>query len=339
MVLAEPAFPLSTFSTTESVPVELLPSENRDTAGAVWRGLELTIGAGLTNSWDWVETWLNHFGDLIPHHFAVAPGRNDFRGIALLTLGVGQSRGPVPIRTLHLGTAGEPDADTIRVEYNRLLVSPADRASFASGLLDAIRSAELHWDVLALDGFAPEEIEPILLLDSGFAVTHKVCHVAELQPMRDGDAFAGFKKSIVAKIQKNRRRFEERFGPITTTWAETVDDGLSILREMIPHHQERWQRIGLPGCFASPRFTGFHEELVGRLLPKGQIALFRVGAGDQLIGIFYGFVESGVLYHYQWGLASFDQNSLSPGFVVSMNSTGWRATSATSASCRTLGAT
>jgi CelD/BcsL family acetyltransferase involved in cellulose biosynthesis len=134
--------------------------------------------------------------------------------------------------------------------------------------------------------------------------------------MRDGDAFAGFKKSIVAKIQKNRRRFEERFGPITTTWAETVDDGLSILREMIPHHQERWQRIGLPGCFASPRFTGFHEELVGRLLPKGQIALFRVGAGDQLIGIFYGFVESGVLYHYQWGLASFDQNSLSPGFVV-----------------------
>jgi CelD/BcsL family acetyltransferase involved in cellulose biosynthesis len=134
--------------------------------------------------------------------------------------------------------------------------------------------------------------------------------------MRDGGGLADLKKETVVKIRKNRRRFEELYGPLRATWAESVDEGLAIFREMIPLHQERWQRIGEPGCFASPRFTGFHEEAIRRLLPKGQVVLFRVAAGEQVVGIFYGFVEAGVLYHYQWGLARFAQNSLSPGFVV-----------------------
>ncbi len=252
----------------------------------------------------------------MPHHFGVASGPNGVVGVALLTHGVGQTRGPIPVRTLHLGTAGEPPPDTIWVEYNRFLVMPEHRSSFAAGLLRTVRSADVPWDVLALDGFEPAKIEPFLRLDSGFEVTRKVCHVANLATMRDSGAFAGFKRETVAKIRKNRRKFDERFGPITTTWAETVEDGLEILRELIPLHQDRWQRIDQPGSFASPRFSAFHQELIRRLLPKGQIVLFRVTAGEQIIGTFYGFVEAGVIYHYQWGLAQFDQNSLSPGFVV-----------------------
>src|SRR5262249_59597271 len=104
---------------------------------AIWRRLETTIGCGLTNSWDWVESWLAQFGKTVPHRFAVATGSGGVRGIALLTSGVGQTRGPVPVRTLHLGTAGEPPEDTIWVEYNRLLVAPRDRPSFAAALLRA----------------------------------------------------------------------------------------------------------------------------------------------------------------------------------------------------------
>ncbi|HKG24050.1 MAG TPA: GNAT family N-acetyltransferase, partial [Thermomicrobiales bacterium] len=295
---------------------DLVPANERARVATTWRELEATVGAGLTNSWDRVECWLRHYGDLVPHHFVVASGPHGAAGIALLTHGVGQKRGPFPIRSLHLGTAGEPPADTIWVEYNRLLVGTEDRSSFAAGLLGTVKATHLLWDILELHGFAPEEVETILSLEQGFKVSRRACYVADLRQMRDGHLFEGFKKEIVVKIRKDRHRFEERFGPITTTWAETVDDGLAILRELIPLHQERWQRIGEPGCFASTRFTGFHEDLIRRLLPKGQIVLFRVQAGEQLIGTFYGFVEGGVLYHYQWGLAQFDQNSLSPGFVV-----------------------
>lgn len=307
---------LSIGTIANTVAIELHPASEIAQVAAIWQQLESTVGSGLTNGWDWIETWLNHYGDIVPHRFAVAIGPNGVCGVALLTHGVGQTRGPIPVRTLHLGTAGEPPSATIWVEYNRFLVEAGYRSSVAAGLLRTVRSAHLPWDVLELDGFEPDEVEPFLRLDSGFEVTRKVCHVANLARMRENGAFAGFKRETVAKIRKNRRRFEERFGPITTTWAETVEDGLEILRELIPLHQDRWQRAGQPGTFASPRFTAFHQELIRRLLPKGQIVLFRAKAGEQMIGTFYGFVEAGVIYHYQWGLAQFDQNSLSPGFVV-----------------------
>lgn len=303
-------------STAETLTIALHAAAAVGEVAAIWRRLEASIGCGLTNSWDWVESWLDQFGETVPHRFAVATGSGRVRGVALVTTGVGQTRGPIPVRTLHLGTAGERQEDTTWVEYNRVLVAPNDRSAFAAALLRTIRSARLPWDILELGGFPPEEVDPFLRLDAGFRIQRKVCHVAELRDMRDGGGFAGLRKDTIAKIRKNRRRFEELFGPITATWAESVDDGLAVFRELIPLHQERWQRIGAPGCFASPRFTGFHEELIRRLLPKGQIVLFRVAAGDRIIGIFYGFVEAGVVYHYQWGLAQFDQNSLSPGFVV-----------------------
>jgi hypothetical protein len=314
--LAMRVMTLSIGTIAKTVAIELHPATDVALVAGIWQQLESTLGPGLTNGWDWVETWLNHYGDIVPHHFAVATGANGVVGVALLTHGVGQTRGPIPVRTLHIGTAGEPPSDTIWVEYNRCLVHPEHRASFAAGLFRTARSADLPWDVLELDGFEPAEIESFLRLDSNFEIQPKVCHVANLAKMRDEGMYAGFKRETVAKIRKNRRKFEERFGPITTTWATTVDEGLEILRDLIPLHQDRWQRAGQPGTFASPRFTAFHQELIQRLMLKGQIVLYRVKAGEQMIGTFYGMVENGVLYHYQWGLVQFDQNSLSPGFVV-----------------------
>jgi CelD/BcsL family acetyltransferase involved in cellulose biosynthesis len=52
------------------------------------------------------------------------------------------------------------------------------------------------------------------------------------------------------------------------------------------------------------------------LLTSGRVVLYRVTAGEQVIGIFYGFVERNAIYHYQWGLSRCDDNALSPGFVV-----------------------
>ena len=196
------------------------------------------------------------------------------------------------------------------MEYNRLAVAPACRAAFTAALVQAIEDSRISWD------------SRVSRLRSGrdrardsrrFPVSDLAPYLPSggTRPDADGRRVNGFKKETIAKIRKNRRRFEERFGPLDPIWAETVDEGLAIFREMIPLHQRRWQRVGKPGAFASARFTGFHEELIQRLLPKGQIVLFRVTAGEQMVGIFYGFAEGNVVYHYQWGLAEFEQNSLS----------------------------
>jgi CelD/BcsL family acetyltransferase involved in cellulose biosynthesis len=298
--------------------IEVIPAADRDAAATAWQVVETAAGTGLTCSWDWVETWLNHFGDLVPHAFVVGLNANGPRGIALLTRGVGQRRGPFGIATIHLGTAGEPPADSVCVEYNRLLVAPQDRAAFVAGLLRAIRTGDVAWDALVLNGLVPEDAEPFLCLEPGFLVERRVCHVVDLRAVRktSGTVMQALPKSTAAKVRKNQRRFEERYGAIGSSWAASAAEGLAMLDELIPLHQDRWLRVGKPGSFASDRFTAFHRELIGRLLPKGDAVLFRVTAGDQTLGIFYGLVDAGVLYHYQWGLAHFDDNSLSPGFVV-----------------------
>jgi hypothetical protein len=109
--------------TCGSMRVRMVASNERAQIATIWQEVERRVGTGgLTSSWAWTETWLRHYGDLVPHRFVVAD-RGAPCAIALVTEGVGRFRGPFPIRTVHLGTAGEPDGETVRVEYNRLLVA------------------------------------------------------------------------------------------------------------------------------------------------------------------------------------------------------------------------
>lgn len=288
-------------------------------AGEYWRQLETALGTDiLAAGWDWTETWLHHFGDLAPHRFFVGFGPDGPCGIALIAQGVRSRRGPLRVRTLHLGTAGEQVGESVCVEYNRLLVLPQYREAFTRGLLDAIQKQRIGWDIFELNGFAPEDADPLAVMEPRFQLNRKICYVTDLAAVRErgGDVTSALSKSVAAKVRKNERRFTERFGPLTTEWIEDVARARSVFDELVGLHQARWKAAGHSGSFASSRFLAFHRSLIDRLLGTGRIVLFRVCAGDQVLGTFYGFVEQGVVYHYQWGLAHFEDNALSPGFVV-----------------------
>src|SRR4051812_24571765 len=101
--------------TAGGLVVDVLSADQRALAAKTWRALEASIEVGVADSWDWIETWLDHYGDMSRHRFAIGHGPDGPCGIALLVEGVDQRRGPLPVRTLHIGTAGEPDAETVRV--------------------------------------------------------------------------------------------------------------------------------------------------------------------------------------------------------------------------------
>lgn len=292
---------------------------SRSNVESIWRAVEQRAGGDpLAAGWDWTAVWLDHFGDQVPHSFVIASDTEGPCGIALITRGVGQRRGPLPIRSRHIGTAGEPSGSSVCVEYNRLLVVPAHRAEFAAKLVAMLNKERLAWDIVELNGFAPEDAAVLAAAGGSFALNPRVCFVADLKSARDRnvDVSEGFPKGIAAKIRKNLRRFEERYGPITTEWVTDVETARPVFEELIELHQARWTNAGFPGSFASKRFCDFHRALIARLMPLGRIVLFRASAGNQVIGTFYGFIEDGTIYHYQWGLSAFEDNALSPGFVV-----------------------
>jgi CelD/BcsL family acetyltransferase involved in cellulose biosynthesis len=301
-----------------SLRMRMLPATDAAMVGPLWEEIERRVGTGgLTCSWAWTETWLRHYGDLVPHRFVVGE-RNGPCAIALVTEGVGQYRGPFPVRTVHLGTAGEPDSDTIRVEYNRLLVAPRDRAAFADGILRLIEASDLRWDELQLDGFPWDEIEPLVEPSPSFTTNTQICYVADLRQVRStgGAVLGALRSHTAAKIRRTIRRLEAEHGPLRVEVAETQADAERIFEEMRGLHRARWEAAGKPGSFASPRFAGFHRDLVALLFDQGGIILGRVSAGDCTVGCDYGFVERNRVLSYQWGLRRFEDKRLSPGLVT-----------------------
>src|SRR3546814_17559676 len=72
---------------------------------------------------------------------------SDLRGICLVCSGVGQKEGPWPVKTCHLGTAGEPQPGSVCVEYNRLLVDSTDQEEFIA-LIAADIQQDSSWGQL-----------------------------------------------------------------------------------------------------------------------------------------------------------------------------------------------
>ena len=299
-----------------SMRIRLLPND-LSLAANLWQEVESRVGTvGLSCSWAWTETWLRHYGDLIPHRFVL--GESDGHcAIALLTAGLGKRRGPFPIRTLHLGTAGEPDAETVRVQHNRVLVSGQDRRQFLLGIVELADKIDLRWDEFRLDGFAGDEIAPLLEVPA-IAVERQRCYIADLDAIRTaGETVLGALRSEAAKkIRRSIRRLEEAHGPIRVDWAQNLDDARAIFEEMRSLHQARWEGIGEPGKFGDRRFDGFHRELIDRLFDAGGILLARVSAGGLTLGCDYSLIDGQRILGYQWGIAQLEDTRLSPGLVT-----------------------
>jgi CelD/BcsL family acetyltransferase involved in cellulose biosynthesis len=305
----------ATTASNDGVTLRLLPGTRRREIAPVWLEVERRLGnTGLACSWEWTENWLDVYGSVVPHAFALAE-RDDGGGpcgLALVTRGRGRS-GVVPIRRVHLGTAGEPQGEGVNVEYNRVLVADDARTPFANALI-ATLLRDPSWDELVLDGFAHEEARPLLAALPAFESRPRQSPYLEMRAVAEtaGDVLGLLSSGTRRRIRRSLRGF----GSVQTEWAETTEVALSILDELSHLHQLRWLAAGKPGAFASDRFRHFHRTLVQRLLPKGAVVLFRVRGPHGTLGCVYGFVERGRLLFYQSGLASFQDNKLRPGLVT-----------------------
>jgi CelD/BcsL family acetyltransferase involved in cellulose biosynthesis len=292
----------------------VLAADERASAKALWRRLERQVAQpGLTCSWDWTEVWLDHFGDVVPHEFVVVSEGGEPVGAALLTRGVGRKRNRVAVRTLHVGTAGEPRGDSVFVENNRLLVVPERREAAVRAIVAAVHEDET-WDEFWLDGFVPEDASQFLGADASLVARREPCPTVDLRAAdeRDGDVLSILTPNTRYQIRRSIRAF----GDVAGEWAESVEEALDILDELIRLHQRRWRDVGQPGAFASERFTAFHRSLVKLLLPEGAILLYRVRSRRDTIGCLYSLLERNDVLSYQLGLHRFQDNKLKPGFVA-----------------------
>jgi Acetyltransferase (GNAT) domain len=299
-------------SVSPEMTIQMIQFDRRAEAERIWQSLESELDfVPLACSSTWTFTWLRHYGDVVPHCFALAEAGGRVRGIALLTEEE-RRRGPFALRRLHIGTAGEPPGEGVYVERNGLLAHTGDRRAVAAALMDALRRDD-SWDELDLDGFRVDHAEPFLAAEPGLVSRPAISPCLDLRAGSGG--VDGLLSLLRPKTRKRMRSNLRAIGPIESEWAEGPDQALEIFAELRALHQADWEARGERGVFASPRFTAFHRDLIAKLAPES-VVLFRARATSSTIGCLYGLVDGEDFLSYQAGIARSDDNRLSLGLVA-----------------------
>jgi CelD/BcsL family acetyltransferase involved in cellulose biosynthesis len=297
------------------IQVEVLSADaGRDEVAAIWRELEAECRPRYWLRWGWMETWLETLPvELRPQLVVVRQGTRP--AAAFFVRVTDASRGLLRWRSARLNESGSDAHDVLYLEYNGWLQRPGASVDVAA-VLDRL---PLAWDELLMRRLDPQL--PLALHDAAgryrvVEISRDPCPLVDLQAARAAqDGYLSLLgKNTRAAIRRSRRAYEER-GPIVLERASSEAQALAFLAELGELSQRRFaEQSG--GAFDSAYFRRFHEELVRRRLDSGEIALLRLRAGEQTIGLSYNFIDDGVVGFYQSGLCYEDDNRLKPGLLL-----------------------
>ncbi len=315
MLTRPPGIPAEVVARPATTPVtlEFHSASERALVIAAWKQLESDLApVAVTCSANWIECWLNHYGDHVPHQFVIARRATAVCAILLLTEDVHDRRAWIPAITRRCGTAGELDRDSVCVEYNDWLCAPHEKEEVLTALLTS-PDRRLSGDRWMLDGFAAIDLPDSVAPQSGWRCERKLARYCDLREVRASgrELITFFGDSTRKTIRQNLRDYVDAH----VEWAETLRAAHAIFDELITLHQARWQSVGEPGCYASVRFTAFHRELIDRLFPAGQLAVVRVQAGGITLGCSQFLIDRHRVLVYQGGRV-LNTGKHSPGLVT-----------------------
>jgi Acetyltransferase (GNAT) domain len=291
-----------------------LTAANRDRAGEVWRVVEETMRPPLwSSSWEWTSLWLEHFADSVQHDFVVV--EDDIGspcGIALLCHGKIPSR-IRRVRSAHIGTAALWPPEDVYLECNRLIARPEAREELARAVLEEL-SRDGRWEEFVLNGFVAADAELIARAAPALRLEPEASPYAELGVLAErggGDVVAGLGRNTRQQVRRGLREL----GDPTCEIASDPDRALAVFDELVELHQARWSAEGQHGAFADERVVSFHRELIRQRAPDRAL-LCRVEAAGRTVACLYSFLEDGVVFFFQAGIAQESDSKVRPGLVA-----------------------
>lgn len=293
---------------------------------AQWNGLARGVPF---RQWDWASTWWRHYS---------LPSASQWMGNDLFVLGVWSddqqllglapwfvTRSATGGRTLQFLGAGEVCSDYLSVlcqsgaedDVGRALAEwlVAPTAETAGWERDATAD---RWDLIHMVGVDSEDraIASLLRhLEQHNTTVHQRqganCWRITLPPTFE-DYLLTLSKTHRKSIRKALRRLEGEVELHLVDDAESLRRGFEILEHL---HQSRWQTMGHAGCFASPRFRAFHQEVAPLMLAAGQLHLFWLEHQGVPIAAEYHLLGNDVVYAYTGGLNP-EYLNLEPGRIA-----------------------
>ena len=297
---------MPTFASLRDFRVMLVPLPDLARLQSLWLELESRADASLFQSWAWIGPWLRLICPAhIPRLLTVeCNGR-------LVGMGVLTERrrffglGPLHLR---LHETGDRVLDDITIEYNGFLSEKGMERNVMEAAVAHLTRCDQRWLTLHFPGIGSEQIPANGFRDTPLDIrsTVRPIHYIDLDALRDGqcDYVASLHGAKTrSNIRSTARRLASRHGTAILRQARSTSERNDFFRGLVALHQAHWtQKRDHLGAFVDPRILRFHAALIAEASDDEGPQLFRIEAGDAIIGYNYTLAWRGVMYGYQLGI-------------------------------------
>lgn len=271
--------------------------------------------------WDWTETWWRHYQtpQLRLFTLTLRNEAGELVGLAPWYLHHSLTRGRVVRFIGSNEVCGDRLGILARPEY-RVNVLQAISAWLAT-------DARNTWDLLELTGVESSN-QSIAEFATWMGDRGHLTHIRpDLNcwkiPLPNGweeylKCLSRSKRNRTRRILKNTIDAGKATGRIAES-PESLEEGFRVLVDL---HQKRRNQLSEPGCFASDRYSAFHNEFARRMLAQRKLRLSWVEFGGQPAAVEYSVLGDKTIYNYQCGFdpAFADEH---PGWLKLVHTLRW----------------
>ncbi len=301
--------------TPDSIIVEHRPLEDSAQLLAQWQQLERNARNRFFLSTSWIATWLTAFRPDV--YVLKASHQSQTVGLALFTVRRSRRHGFVNPRTLRLHQTGIDALDQVWVEYNDFLLEAGAEAAVAAAMQRYLIEHYADWDEWSTgaitDASSLGELEKHFYPKKVWRSRHYGVDLAQVRA-EHSDYRASLSRNTRYQVNRAEKAYQQR-GELVFERAATLDQARQFFSQIAPLHIARWGGQGSSG-FENPDFLHFHEMLIARAWPLGEIELVRLRVGDEELAYLYNFIYKDRVYFYLSGLQFETDNRLKPGLLA-----------------------
>ena len=291
---------------SQDLRVALTPLPALAQLRSLWLELESRADASFFQSWAWIGPWLRLICPARIPRLLTVECRGRLVGLGVLT----ERRRFFGLGPLHLRLheTGNQVLDDITIEYNGLLSETGMARAVMAAAVDHLARNDPRWLTLHFPGIGSECIPANGFRDAGVDVRSAVrpIHYIDLGALRDGpdDYIASLHGARTrSSLRATERRLDSRHGKTVLRQARSTAERDQFFRGLVALHQAHWTRKHKRrGAFIDPRILRFHAALITEARDDAGPQLFRIEAGDAVIGYNYTLAWRGVMYGYQLGI-------------------------------------
>jgi CelD/BcsL family acetyltransferase involved in cellulose biosynthesis len=222
-------------------------------------------------------------------------------------------------RRLLFMSAGSTAGGNLYPEYLDALCSRAHRPAVVTALghlLFELRHPS--WDLLTFDRLR----EGAVLAETAARFPNQIPLGAMSECALFVDLRPGFEAYLGSRgrsVRSRLRRCLRASGGAALKFeiADSREDNLVFLDQLITLHQRRWRACGQRGAFPTRPIVAFHRALLQQLSPPHEVALSRISNERGPLAILYGFISGGRYEFYQSAIAADPPAEVkSPGILL-----------------------